>query len=295
MLKFSLADLGNFDDEALRTFLDPRDGGIDPDTLGQALQAADMGLVERVGACLPPDAARRFRAGLSSSAAPDARVAARGEVLETLFWPLLYWNRPEAYEELIAGEDINPAIVESLGLAGRVVCDIGAGAGRFTLPVAQIADRVIAVDAVPALLARLESHAARAGLHNIETRRGSFTRLPLEDESVDVAVACSSFTPAGPHGGGTALREADRITRDGGTIAVVWPQQPEWLEAAGFTRVSFPGDDVRHFRSVADAERLCRDFYSDEAALWVRAHHTADVPFDVLGQLPPNEMCVRRR
>src|ERR1700741_2869637 len=60
MVKFSIADLGNFDDEALRTFLDPRDGGIDPDTLGRALQGADVGLVDRVGTRLPPDATRRF-------------------------------------------------------------------------------------------------------------------------------------------------------------------------------------------------------------------------------------------
>lgn len=293
--RFNIADVTNFDDEALCTFLDPRDGGVDPEDLGRALRAMGTVPAARVGAVLHGDALQRFQVALDTPCTPRVAAESRRRVLDTLFWPLVYWSHPDLYEELITDEHINAAILDSLQLEDLIVCDIGAGTGRFTLPAAQRARRVIAVDAVPALLTRLEAHAAQANLRNIEARRGSFAALPLEDESVDVAVACSSFTPAGPHGGWTALSEAERVTRRGGTIAVVWPQQSEWLESAGFTRISFSGDEVRHFRSVADAERLCRDFYSEEAARWVRRHGTADVPFDVLGQLPPNEVCVKRR
>ncbi len=58
--EFSVDDIGLFDDEALSTFLDPRDGGVDPARLGIALQRADPRLIHRVSAALPGDAAAIF-------------------------------------------------------------------------------------------------------------------------------------------------------------------------------------------------------------------------------------------
>src|SRR5438105_3044071 len=255
MLRFRIADLARFDDEALRTFLDPRDGGVDPDDLGRALHGSPTTLVDRVAAALDDAAALRFGRAHASSGTAQSDDEAQRRVLDVLFWPLLYWNAPDRYEELIAGEDIHPAIIDALEVDDRVICDIGAGTGRFTLPAARRARRVIAVDAVPVLLRRLETHATETGVRNIDVRRGGFTALPVDDGSVDLAVACSSFTPSGPHGGTNALREAERVTRPDGTIAVIWPQQPDWLEAQGFEYRRFDGDDIRHPRSphIADA------------------------------------------
>ena len=295
MLSFGISDLANFDDGALHVFLDPRDGGVDPDDLGRALQGSDATFAARVAAALDDRASQRFRVAHATQSTPHTVDEARRRVLDALFWPLLYWNAPDRYEELIAGEEIHPAIIDALDVDGRVVCDIGAGTGRFTLPVARRARRVIAVDAVPMLLGRLERHAEESGVRNIDLRRGSFTTLPLEDGSVDLAVACSSFTPSGPHGGLHAVREAERVTRPDGAVAVIWPQQPDWFEAQGFEYLRFDGDDVRHFRSLDSAERLCRDFYSEEAVEWVRAHHSPDVPFRILNTSPPNDVCIKRR
>ena len=294
MLTFSIQDLANFDDAALRTFLDPRDGGVDAHDLGVALHGSDAALIARATTSLDAATSERFRDANATHATQPVIDQARRRVLDVLFWPLVYWNAPDRYEELIDGEEIHPAIIDALAVDGRVVCDIGAGTGRFTLPVARRASRVIAVDAVPALLERLECHAAHAGVRNVDVRRGSFTALPVDSESVDLAVACSSFTPAGPHGGVHAVREAERITRRGGTVAIIWPQHPESLEALGYEHLRFDGDDVRHFRSVAAAERLCRDFYSERAAEWVRAHQSPDVPFRILDTSPPNDVCIKR-
>jgi ubiquinone/menaquinone biosynthesis C-methylase UbiE len=153
---------------------------------------------------------------------------------------------------------------------------------------------VIAVDAVPALLQRLEAHATALGLDNIETRRGGFLRLPLEDASVDLAVACSALTSHAPWGGEEALREATRIVRSGGQVVVIWPDDPAWFTARGFAYLSLPGNDELRFADVATAERICRDFYSDEAAEWVRSHGSATIPFAVLGIPPPSDACFLR-
>lgn len=290
----SFDDIGVFDDIALRTFLDPHDAGVGPHRLGVAASGCAAHLAERIADSLPDDAAPVFRSALASTPSPAAVQRARSRVLEQLAWPLIYWTRPGDYEELILSEHIAARVIDELNIDGRVVCDIGAGTGRFTLAAAERAQTVIAVDAIPQLLQRLRDRALRAGLHNIETQRGSFCALPLADRSVDLAVACSSFTTTGPHGGVRALREAERVVRPGGEVAIIWAQHPEWFAQRGYEHVVVRGPQTHGFRDVSTAERLCATYYSKEAAAWVREHQTSDVPYSVLGVSPPDHLCIKR-
>jgi ubiquinone/menaquinone biosynthesis C-methylase UbiE len=219
----------------------------------------------------------------------------RRQIVDQLFWALLYWHDPDGYDELVAGEQIHPGVLDALDIDGRVVADLGAGAGRFTLFAARRARRVIAVDAVPALLDRLVRKARALELDTIEVRRGSFMRLPLDDASVDIAVACSSLTSHAPWGGECALQEVERIVRPGGDMVVIWPDDPDWFCRHGFTYMSLPGAPEMHFRDVESAARICADFYSERAARWVRDHNARVVPFEVLGVRPPNDACFKKR
>lgn len=291
---FGLEDIGGFDDEALRTFLDPHDGGIAPSQLGRAAIGLPQQLVTRLHDALPPNATPAFETACTAGATTAAVAGARRVVVDTLFWPLVYWHRPDDYEELIRGERIPERILEELDLDGRDVCDIGAGTGRFALAAAFRARRVIAVDAVPVLLARLTARARAAGLSNLDGRRGRFAALPLDDGSVDVAVACSAFTSSGPHGGRRALAEAERVVRPGGLVAVIWPQQREWFTSHGYEYVRVRGNEALEFRDVDTAERLCRMYYPAAAARWVRRHRSAAVPYAILGVSPPNDVCIKR-
>lgn len=288
-----LSQLGGFDDEALRVFLQPGEAGVSARLLGTALQGEEPALAERVLAALPARSRSEFAAARATAVTQAEVEHARRTVVGRLFWPLLYWHDPAAYEELVAGERIHPRILDALNLEGLTVCDVGAGAGRFTLFAARRAARVVAVDEVPPLLHRLELHLGQAGIANVEVRRGSFDALPLDDDSVDMAVACSSLTSQAPVGGEPALSEMERIVRDGGEIAIIWPDRPEWFREHGFVHLSAAGNDSLFFEDPAAAERICRDFYSDAAAAWVIEHWTATVPFSVLGISPPNDVCIR--
>ena len=292
---FVLGQLAAFDDEALATFLAPGDGGVDAARLGTALQGAEFdGLAARCAAALPATSRAAFLRARSDPQ-PIAQVERqRRFVVDRLFWALLYWHDPDGYEELVAGERVDHRLLDVLDLDGKVVADLGAGGGRFTLFAARRAARVVAVDAVPSLLQRLERKARDQELDNVEARRGSFLHLPLADRSVDIAVACSSLTAHAPWGGERALREAERVVRPGGELVVIWPDDPSWFCARGFTYMSVPATTEMHFRDPAAAERICRDFYSDAAARWVREHDARVVPFAVLGVPPPSDACIKR-
>lgn len=287
-------DIDAFDDEALATFLDPTDGGVDPQRLGVAAIGCRNLLVERIARNLPDEAVATFRAAHRSDAKPAKVERARAKVTDQLLWPLVYWTRPDDYVDLTEGELIDDRVFDELELDGAVVCDIGAGAGRFTLPAARRAREVIAVDAVPAMLGLLLDAARRAGRDNITTCRAPFRALPLGEGDIDVAVACSSFTKHGPHGGSAALLEAERVVRPGGLIAVIWPEDPAWFRRHGYRHVRLGGEAVHHFRDVGTAERLCATYYSSDAAAWVRKRGSADVPYSVLGSAPPNDVCLKR-
>lgn len=290
---FRFEDIDSFDDDALETFLDPSDGGVDAHALGLAAIGCAPAMVERLRRSLPASSAKEFLRSTRSRATPDAVAEARRRIIDQLLWPLVYWTRPDDYEQLIRGEEIAERVVDELGLDGKEVCDIGAGSGRFTLRAAPRARRVVAIDAVPVLLQRLMDSARRRGLHNIEPRRGAFRALPLADGSVDVAVACSSFTAHGPHGGVGALFEAERVVRAGGLVAIIWPQKPRWLRNHGYEHVVVRTRCSKTFEDQQTAERLCSLYYSRAAERWVRAHRTHEVPYSVLGGAPPADVCVK--
>ena len=77
-------------------------------------------------------------------------------------------------------------VLRSLAVPGETWLDIGAGAGRYALPLARIAGRVIALDPSAGMLETLEEDAASHGIGNVETIRG---RWPPGESDPEVAAA----------------------------------------------------------------------------------------------------------
>jgi ubiquinone/menaquinone biosynthesis C-methylase UbiE len=290
-LNFEMLDA--FDDMALRVFVDPCDG-VEPATLARACSGTSAALAVRIRECLPEDARPQFEQELRLPQDAATIEAALDSVLASLFWPIVYWHFSKEYDELASAERIHPQLLEDLDLDGRVVCDIGAGAGRFSLYAARRAGRVVAVDAALPLLRLLERKASQAKVDNLTLARGSFAALPLPDASVDVVVACSAFTSSGPHGGHRALEEAERIAKPGAEVVIIWPQEHLWFERRGYNCRRYEGNDVMRFRDAESAARLCGRYHSSAAEAWVREHHSADVPYSVVGSSPPNSVCIKR-
>jgi ArsR family transcriptional regulator len=99
------------------------------------------------------------------------------------------------------------------------IADLGAGEGTFSQLLAQRAARVIAVDNSEKMVEYGAQLAREHGLNNLEYRLGDMEALPIEDSSVDLAFFSQSLHHAQhPE---RAVREAYRIVRPGGRIAVL--------------------------------------------------------------------------
>ena len=99
------------------------------------------------------------------------------------------------------------------------VADLGCGEGYLTLEAAQWASRVIAVDQSAAVLERARGLAARRKITNVTWKRGELDRLPIKDESVDVALLSQALHHANDPA--KAVAEAARITVSGGRVLVL--------------------------------------------------------------------------
>lgn len=135
---------------------------------------------------------------------------------------------------------VEQALVRALGEAplGRLL-DIGTGTGRMAELLADRAAHIVALDKSPAMLRLARARLQHVG-REIEMVQGDFTGLPLPAQSVDTVlfhqVLHFAQDPA------AVLREAARVTRTGGRIAIVdfaAHQREELRERHAHARLGF--------------------------------------------------------
>ena len=170
---------------------------------------------------LPP-AVRRHEMSHVPPDEPEDRV------LRALFWTLVYHLEPEKWDELARFEPIHPELIDALPQQVAVAIEIGAGSGRLTQYLVPRSRRTVAVEPAARLLAMLKRRLPR-----VEAVGGWAENLPLADGSSDLTAASGAFgrDPV-------VLAEMRRVTRPGGVIALISPEQPEWFEANVWRRLT---------------------------------------------------------
>jgi SAM-dependent methyltransferase len=109
------------------------------------------------------------------------------------------------------------------------VADLGCGEGYLTIETARWAKHVIAVDRSSGVLARARALAARKKCANITWKKGELEKLPIDSQSVDVALLSQALHHAGDPT--QALHEAARILRPGGRLLILdlRPHDETWV------------------------------------------------------------------
>jgi SAM-dependent methyltransferase len=98
------------------------------------------------------------------------------------------------------------------------VCDVASGAGHTGLRFADIAPRIVAVDAAPNMLSQVRSMAEARGV-NVETVEAFAESIPLPTGSFDLVacrLAAHHFADVA-----TAMAEMTRLAKPGGHVAII--------------------------------------------------------------------------
>ena len=210
-----------------------------------------------------------------------------------LAWELLYRLEPELYNRLATAERLHPAILAWLPRAADTIVEVGAGTGRLTLELMDRGRRVVAVEPALPLREILQRKLADANNgHRVNVVPGFFDDLPLPCDFADLVIACSAFTSSPAHGGETGLAEMERVCRAGGCVAIIWPNDVDWLVSRGYQYVRFDGPMSVQFPSHQEAVELAEVFYP-RAVGAIRRDGLVRVPFEVLGINPPRDLAYK--
>jgi ArsR family transcriptional regulator len=132
------------------------------------------------------------------------------------------------------------------------VADLGCGEGYLTLEASRWASRVIAVDRSATVLNRAKGLARRRRVSNVTWKRGELDKLPIKDESVDVALLSQALHHA--QDPAQAVAEAARITVGGGRVLILdlRTHSEEWVRTKlGDRTLGFRDDELTRLLSAA--------------------------------------------
>ena len=134
---------------------------------------------------------------------------------------------------------------------GRIL-DVACGPGVVTAAIAPGAASVVAFDATEQMLEKARARCAKAGLRNVEFRRGDAESLPFEDAHFDgVVTRLAVHHFANPR---RAFDEMFRVLRPGGTVVIVDVVSSEAPDEASLQNAIERLRDPSHTRMLPASE-----------------------------------------
>src|SRR4051812_22274745 len=127
-------------------------------------------------------------------------------------------------------EGVIDALAERAEVDGQSrVVDVGTGTGFVAAGLAPRVRSVVGVDSSPAMLAVAADNLRALGLNNVTLTEGNVDALPLDDDSVDAAVANMVLHHA--QDPTAMLTEMARVVRPGGVVAITdeGEHEYEWM------------------------------------------------------------------
>jgi ArsR family transcriptional regulator len=137
------------------------------------------------------------------------------------------------------------------------MADIGCGDGHLAIEAARWARHVTGVDRSDDVLERAKALAQRRQVTNVDWRKGDLSRLPLRDQSYDVALLSQSLHHASDPE--RALAEAVRILRPSGRLLVMdlKAHDQTWVRSRfGDRHLGFAPEQLRELLEGAGLARV---------------------------------------
>lgn len=172
-------------------------------------------------------------------------------------WALEHYALGKEETRLLSGpgllelERTRELLLRYLPPAPARLADIGAGAGAYSLWLAELGYDVVARDLVPLHVEQLAAAAGRLGL-TIDAAVADARRLDLAAAQFDVALLLGPLYHLGERGGRIrCLQEAARVVRPGGIVAVAAISR--WAVLAGGILLNRIGEGIPGFAGVLDS------------------------------------------
>lgn len=109
-------------------------------------------------------------------------------------------------------------IIEALSVKGTdVVLDFGCGPGFYTIPLAEVAKEVVAVDIQPKMLAKMSRYAEKRAV-NVKPIQSDGTSIPLPDKYFDLVFLNRVYHEVADKR--SVLTELGRLLKTGGRIVI---------------------------------------------------------------------------
>ncbi|MGI8922310.1 MAG: class I SAM-dependent methyltransferase [Solirubrobacteraceae bacterium] len=189
----------------------------------------------------------------------DERASAGRENLDAV-----HVSRYDAKEDGGALGEVR--LLQGLGLGARsTVLDLGAGTGQFTLAVAPICSRVVAVDVSPVMQERLREKVEASSHRNVECVSAGFLTYEHSGEPVDFAYSRYALHHLPDFWKSQALARLGRFMRPGAVLRlwdVVYSFQPDEAEERIESWCATGGTGIETDWSRAELEEHVRDEHS---------------------------------
>lgn len=173
-------------------------------------------------------------------------------------------GRYDGKENAEAREEV--VLLRGLGLSDcSVVVEVGAGTGQFTVAVAPVCARVIAVDVSPVMLAALRAKVADTALGNVEVVQAGFLTYQHVGPPADFVYSRYALHHLPDVWKAVALARIRRLLRSGGVLRswdIVYDFAPAEAEARLEAWCAGGGDGIVGEWSRAELEEHVREEHS---------------------------------